>query len=398
MPPSSSKSRVPLLVIAGTIIGIVGYLQVRMLLDDSRILKPYDFVEYWCAGRLFLDGQNPYEPDLLQPMQRALDDRIIKAVMMWNPPWALPLTLPFAALPWRLGQLLWLAVQLAAVLLSVDWLWRLYGGSPRYRWVSWLLGLMFAPTYFLLFVGQISGLLLLGIAGFLHFWRKDRPILAGGMAVLTALKPHHLALFALVLLLEALHDRRTRRVILTGAAILVVCSLLPLLWITEVWQQYREALHRPTSATFESMEDFEHDTIGYWLRQRVPGQPFVAMFMPLGVAVIAVVICWYRQRHSWNWQENLPWLIIVSMLVTPYGAWAFDMVLLLVPLIYLAVLIEQRRISWKPGLTIAVWMALNWLTVAAMPRFNAWIAPAVGTVFIVALLFRTRQQTIDVPG
>jgi len=377
--PIQTTRRTLLLVVAGVAIAIIGYMQVRTLLDDPRILKPYDFVEYWSAGRLFLDGHNPYDPDRLQPLQRSIHDGVDKAIMMWNPPWALPLIVPFAAVPWRIGQLAWLMMQLGAVLLSADLLWRIYGGDPRRRWVAYALALTFAPTIFLLFIGQISGLLLLGLTGFLYFWKRQRFALAGVAAALTALKPHHLALFALLLVLQS-GDRRVRRIIVAGAAVLLMASALPLLVNSHVWQQYREALRRPSSATFESMEDFEHETLGYWLRQRIPGQPFAVMFVPLALAAVGTVGYWRRHRRAWDWQSALPGVVVVSLLVTPYGAWAFDMVLLLLPLLSLAVRIE------RPMIGLAVWLAVNVVVVAMTPRWNAWIAPVVTVVWSVGVL------------
>jgi len=54
---------------------------------------------------LLLDGSDPYDPDRLVPKQRSMYDGVNKAIMMWNPPWAFPIVLPFAALPCRIGQL-----------------------------------------------------------------------------------------------------------------------------------------------------------------------------------------------------------------------------------------------------------------------------------------------------
>jgi len=344
--------------------------------------KPYDFVEYWGAGRLLLDGGNPYDADQLHPLQRSVSDTVDKAIMMWNPPWALPLIAPFAALPWRIAHAVWLLTQLAALLLSADLLWRTYGGSPHRRPVAWLLGIVFAPTCFLLFIGQISGLLLLGLAGFLYLWTRDRPAMAGCVAALTALKPHHLALFALLLALEATRNRRAARAVVAGALVLVIGSVIATLMNPDIWQQYRAALGRPSSATFESMEDFEHDTLGYWLRQRIPGTPFAAMFIPLGVAVVGTVNYWVRQRVSFDRVRVLPMIVLISMLVTPYGAWAFDMVLLLVPIIALAVQRDRPEFERVNLYLLAGWLIANLFTVLKMPAWNAWIAPAVALLYV----------------
>ncbi len=380
MPQFSISRRAALVIFAGIVIVVLGAIQLAKLAEDRTLFRPNDFVEYWTAGRLLLDGADPYDPDRLVPMQKAMHDGIIKAVMMWNPPWTLPLTIPFAALSWRLAQFLWLAVQLAALLISVDLLWRIYGGPARLRWVSWALALTFAPSIFLLFMGQISGLLLLGIVGFLWFLRNDRPIAAGCFAALTAIKPHLLSLFALVLLLEVYRQRSIRKAILAGTITLMICSILPMLWNPHVWSHYFAAMHRPPSDTFEGMALFEQATLGYELRKLLPGKPFFSQFVPMLLAMIATFI-WWRRSGTWSWERQLPLLLLVSVLATPYGAWAFDMVLLLTVLIPSAVSVLASGSKWLIGLAAGSYLLLNGMLLETIrhpgSQSNPWIAPIV---------------------
>src|SRR3954454_5750660 len=92
-------------VLAAT--GIVMAGQVRHLLADPTIWPPDDFVEYWAAARLTLDGKNPYDPAQLLPLQRAAGRDTDEAIMMWNPPWSFTVVLPLGLLPAREAQLLW---------------------------------------------------------------------------------------------------------------------------------------------------------------------------------------------------------------------------------------------------------------------------------------------------
>ena len=230
MPPNFVSRRSLIVFVAAAVIVIVGIPQIENLAANRDVLRPYDFVQYWTAGRKKLDGRDPYDPDQLITMQQKMWEGHGKTVMMWNPPWTLPLTLPFAALPWRLAQFLWMGLQLAAVILSVDLLWRMNGGNPRFRWISWLIALCFAPTLFLLMMGQISGWQLMGLVGFLYFLRRESFAAAGCCVALTAIKPHLLPLLALFLALEAMQRKSIRRVVFAGVVVLLVSGLLPLLW------------------------------------------------------------------------------------------------------------------------------------------------------------------------
>src|SRR5947207_1920622 len=75
--------------------------QVRQLLADPTIWPPDDFVEYWAAAKLTLNGENPYDPAKLLPLQQAAGRDTDEAIMMWNPPWSLAVVLPLGVLPAR---------------------------------------------------------------------------------------------------------------------------------------------------------------------------------------------------------------------------------------------------------------------------------------------------------
>src|SRR5262245_28491691 len=93
---------------------------------------PKDFPEYWASGRLNLRGDNPYDPAALLAEQRLADPDRPTAVMMWNPPPALAVYMPLGAMPFRHAGLLWIGLQLLAVMVASDLLWRAYApGQPR---------------------------------------------------------------------------------------------------------------------------------------------------------------------------------------------------------------------------------------------------------------------------
>ena len=366
--------------LVGIAILIVAIPQIEKIAGNRDVLKPYDFVEYWSAGRQLLDGRDPYDPDQLVLVQRSMDEGIRKTVMMWNPPWTLPLTLPFAALPWRLAQFVWLGLQLASVLLSADLLWRIYDGDERHRWVAWLVALTFAPTLFLLLMGQISGFLLLGVVGFVFLLRRERPYLAGCCAALTAIKPHLFLPVALLLLLDATHRPAIRRAVMAGGCLLVVASLLPLLWNSHVWEQYIEATKRPPSENFDSMQQFEQPTLGYQLRLLIPGEPFAAEFVPSALVLLAVVVYWLRYRNNWLWENGLPVLILLSVLSAAYGAWAFDLVVLLIPLIGMAEAVSRFRHRWSIAAIALLFLVLNALVIATVRRAGSQSNPLIAPV------------------
>ncbi|MGC8782408.1 MAG: hypothetical protein ACP5UQ_16220, partial [Anaerolineae bacterium] len=116
----------------------VGLILLGYALHTARIaprLLADDYVEYWAAGRLNLTGGNPYSADQLLPLERAAG-RTAEVLMMWNPPYTLALVMPLALADYPTGRLLWLLLNIAAVMIAASWWWRLSGGAPRYWWVA----------------------------------------------------------------------------------------------------------------------------------------------------------------------------------------------------------------------------------------------------------------------
>ena len=106
-------------------------------------LAMYDFVEDRAAGHLAIRGENPYDPDRIHELERQLG-RETEAVLMWNPPWTLPLVMPLCAAG-PPGATFRLLVQFGVLVLCSEWLCY-HGGDPQRRGVAWLVTFTFLPT------------------------------------------------------------------------------------------------------------------------------------------------------------------------------------------------------------------------------------------------------------
>src|SRR5262249_8716478 len=105
--------------------------------------------------------------------------------------------------------------------------------------------------------------------------------------------------------------------------------------------------------------------------------------------------CWWPWRWRRGWDELLPLLLLVSMLTAPYGAWLFDLVLLLVPVLQVAaslsVTADQRR--WIAGAVhVAVNGAALWLWMKEV-RYLAfiWITPVLLMAYVLLRWGRTAK-------
>jgi hypothetical protein len=354
--------------------------QLAHLLSDRTIMPPDDFVEYWAAGRLNAHGNDPYDGDNLLPLEREAGRKSFPidssgddaAVMMWNPPWTLTFVMPLGLLDGRLAQLLWLLLHLGIIVFSADWTWRYCEGHAAYRWLSWVLVLTFMPTMIVLRAGQIGPLILLGIVGFLHFEKQGRLFLAGACTVLIAIKPHLLFLFWIALALWAV-ERRRWMVLIGGILTGLIASVIPIFCNPEVWQEYWFAwTHHPP-------EEFMSLTIGSILRLLLGAELIWLQLVPAIPALIWFGWYWRKHHANWDWGEQMPLLILVSFLTTFYGAWPFDLVILLLPVVQTAVWAihaqNLRKFAMAIYLVIDI-AALILIVMSVTSIWFIWMTPA----------------------
>jgi hypothetical protein len=357
-----------------------------LFIHSDSAAPPNDFAFYWTAARLVLEGKNPYSVADTVDLQHRLFFASDRALVMLNPPWILPLIAPFGIVPFSIGKRLWLAMGLAIMLISVHWLWDLYGDRES-PWIGWLIAATFLPVAVVLAIGQIGPLILFGLAGYLRFQARQKNYLAGAFLFLTALKPHLVFLVWAALLLYALHHKRWES-LASFLSVLGVASLLAVVLDRHAFYQYAD-LFRTGRAFLQASP-----TLGGLLRF-VSGSPPL-QFLPGAGAALWFAIYWHRWRSSWEWRSRLPSLLLVSIVATPYS-WFFDQVVLL-PSIFFATLsvLRSRRRVWLEAATVYIvvnaivlrflldrrtmfwysWTALAWLAIyVALQRRKTAAAP-----------------------
>ena len=340
----ASKWRVVLIL---CLLGVVLALLLRPTGEPAATAN--DFAFYWTAARLVLDGGNPYSPRETVDLQKRLSFAGKGPLVMLNPPWVLPVVVPFGLLSFSAGKSLWFGIGLALTFVSVQWLWDLYGEGEN-RWIGWLVAVTFLPVAVVLAIGQIGPLVLFGLAGYLRFEARHDYV-AGAFLFLTALKPHLVFLFWIALLLCALHRRRWKP-LASFLAVLASASFLAVLLDHQVFHQYVGHLGEERIVLQES------PTLGGMLRH-ISGLPAM-QFVPLAVAAVWFVVYWVRWRSAWEWRDRLPSLLLVSSVATSY-AWFFDQVVLLPSVFYTTVLLVRSPHQRWLGAVIA-YLAINCLT------------------------------------
>ena len=311
--------------------GVAVVFAANQIVRSPAFHIPKDFLEYWASARLNLRGENPYDPARLLAEQRTADSERDKAVMMWNPPSALAVYAPLAPVQPRWAALFWIALQLFAVMLACDLLWRVYAPGQK-RGLAQLVGLSFVGTWWVVAYGQNAGLLALGLAGFLYYTRKGKPVAAGAFAALTALKPHLLAGFGVLFIADSL-ARRGRSSLAAGTLVVFAALCFAMLTNPNVVSQFiaaeailtrRDSAPRLDAAGAELLASDETAPDQFWVQ-----------FVPRTIASITLFLWRLRAGESWTTRAR-PWSSRSRSWRRLYGGWIFDLPVLLVPVIWCA--------------------------------------------------------------
>jgi glycosyl transferase family 87 len=307
-----------------------------------------DFIEYWSASRLLLAGKNPYSTEELTLLQRPLTGSETPLIM-WNPPWALSLLLPFGLLEYSTSRWLWLILNLGLLLFSARWLWNCYvrwQGSP---WLSTcatlLLAVTFLPGAVVLSLGQIGPVVLMGIVAFLSLVRREQYFKAGAMTLVIALKPHLLFLFWIFLLLWVL--RTHRWVLVAGAALALIFGAgLPLFFYSDLISGYLSLVAR------ESIFHHPSTTTGAFLRWMLGWEKVWLQVLPMVPGILWAAFYWRRHGRNWDWDARMPLVLLISVVTACYG-WVFDQTILY-PALFQAVGWLLRKGQWHERFLAAV--------------------------------------------
>ena len=219
-----------------SLLGLLGSLGLATLVAGAFLLATHgvtsrttDYFVRYSAAKLVLQGHggSMYDPHALGHLQRVLarplriDGRFLPNPL---PPWYVFLTVPFAALPYNTGYVLWFLLNLTLLTASVYAL-------ERYARLTWRAGLVFRqltlvslPVMVALVQGQSSMIHLASLTITFLAARARHDAIAGMALAATLAKPQ----FALPILLLFLLRRRWRLLAAFSATGLAL-TILPML-------------------------------------------------------------------------------------------------------------------------------------------------------------------------
>lgn len=282
-----------------------------------------DFVEYWAAGHQLARHANPYDADAMLAVEHSAGfPPGIPVMLVRNPPVVLPLLAPLGYLSPLHAEWVWCSLLLGTLLLSI---WRVCALDGNSFSAIDLLAVFFAPAVCCLLTGQISMLVLLGLALFL-FLHRAHPLLAGAGLAFCIVKPHLLLPFGVVLLLWVI-DRKRYRIVAGAAVALSVAAAAAYLLDPHAWAECA-TLARTSRAETVALPCFS-----YMLRRAIAPNFIWVQYLPALLGSLWALIYYRRNRVAWDWTTHGSVLTLVSLAVAPYS-WFTDQVALIPALLF----------------------------------------------------------------
>jgi hypothetical protein len=327
----------------------VVYYSARCLLQNGDPYRGSDVLRIYQAER----RENPSEPVL---------DREVKTHFFY-PPTAFIVSLPFALLGFKIGQLAWTILLAGSFILAATLVWDL-GADYAPLLSGALVGLLLMNSFWLFMIGNSAGIAvsLCVIAAWCLFRQRFVWLGVLCLALSLALKPNDSGLVWLFLVLLGGSYRKRA---LQALAVFAVLSFPFVLWVSDVsprWPSELRANMTSLSGIGSIVDPAATGMAGRNMDSLVQLQTFVSIFFsdPTTYNLIAWIVCaplillalflvWRRGQSA----ENL-WLALavaapLSMLPTYHFQHDAKILLLTVPACAM-LWARQRALGWRAQL------------------------------------------------
>lgn len=371
--PSNFLKPVAMIIVAFSLLFFCSYENAQ------NSIGTLDFIQYWSAYKLYSSQSNPYNVELLYEMQRGLWPSVLPiAIICYCPPIVLPL-LKFAALfnSFTLSAALWNATSILVLMMTSILFFKFIASDQACSFNKFvklkivILLLSFVPSYALLYYGQVSFMLLLGLYAFIIVsLRRDSiskylKLFMGVVFTFSIIKPH---IFLLIYIYTVLSSVRNKDYWFLTGFILGNLTLLSISFSTNaaVFFEYFEFI--------KNVPDWKTPTLGYWIGEYFLDHDYLSKGIVPVIAALVFSLCYIR-KNIYNFfgfrfqilekffskfsEEDLIFVTVLLSIITCAYCWLFDFVLIIPVLIYLFVKSDADRMLYSVLLAANMLMLLT---------------------------------------
>ncbi|HVQ09708.1 MAG TPA: glycosyltransferase family 87 protein [Allosphingosinicella sp.] len=364
------RLRLPMMAVALLFLFVAVLALVTVLRDPYQM----DFISYWAAARLGLEGNPAAAYDFATHRAVELQATMVGGLPFGYPPSFMLLVAPFALFSYPIGAVGWVVVTFALYALAVRW-WR-----PDLLWPA----LAMPPVLINAITGQagfLTAAMFLGGAALL----PRRPFAGGLLLGLLVIKPQ----LGLILPLALLAGRQWRAI--AGAAVSSV-GLLLIGLIAFGWRTYEAWIGQAglfASVASEGLAGW-HRMASVYAAARFAGLDAGPAWILHGLVALAALAAalWVWHRHA-DWGARIAALAAATVLASPY-MFGYDTLILVAPFAWLIARgrhLVPATACWAV-LLLGLLQALGW---SAGPN----LAPLAPIVLLGLVVFELRRDQRD---
>ncbi len=302
-----------------------------------------DFYLVWKGAQELWQGHTPYTDEVTRDIQLKIVGKEVPAggneFRFVYPAYSAFVFLPFTILDFQSAYLYWLTVQPLLLIASVILLTKTFSSRVSSLLIILLLFVSFSMYYFWLgmALAQTAVFILFLFSLVAYLFSQGYEMLAALPLVFTTVKPQ-LAFFVIAgWLLWNMYKRRWRPIlVLVGLGLFLI--ILPIPWIG-FW-----------------LPGFLRQISAYWgytgaastltlVSSYLVGEQWV-MLIIFVVAFLAILSLWKISHLFGNWLPILGMSVIFTLLIVPLS-FVYDLILLLLPLIYVTLYQAGKEVSFK---------------------------------------------------
>jgi hypothetical protein len=382
---------------------IMVVLAIVMLWVASQIAKANaymlngDFFTFWLGGRMIGVGEHPYDEQLWLANHE-------KYGAIWIPNRAyvypLPLTIIFAPLgilDLHQAAIAWVFLSMIMILLSVALLISLWRVEDLRHYILPVIAgaFTFRPVLVTLRNGQLGALLLFWLALVLYLWHRGRWILGGLLLPFLILKPSIGSLIVGLISIWLMIQRRWK------VLVAMVASMFALAisgWLIDpAWMGEYLGI-----GVNKFVNVFGYSPTIWGMTHQICSENLESTIrLGSGLAIILIgLYLWVLFRFGKNLQPSLLGAlgVCVSLLLTPY-LWAYDQILLIVPILVIIDVLVVRDFPYLLCASFPILMSgfsLTLILVALKIGYDAWsgllsLVPLLLLIFMCGRGFRPRM-------
>lgn len=382
------------ILITLALLGMLIFARVQLSLGSDVPNSNFSF--FWLAGRMILDGENPYDETQYLAGHDAND-------MDWRPnnifPYPLPLALfciPLGFFSMQAAYMIWQVVSLLVVALTIHLLlnhWQ--EGHQRNLLVPiFFFLLFFGPLYLTTHAGTFSAFPLAILLATLLLLKKDKSLWAGMVLAFTMLKPPQgltILLLAGVWFLAKRDWKAIAGVALGGLVILAVGLVQDPQWIQKFLGAGDAVMDR-TLGVHSNVWAFAYLACD----GASPCSTLLGGVLSASLLGGASLLLW-RNQLKWSAWEAMNLIILVGFVSTIY-LWAYDQLPYIIPIVWIIGTLIQKQRSILLAFVFLILLDLVSIFALVQQAFTEKDLWSLGTTILVLVFLFIAQRMKPKPA